>query len=278
MPKISIIIPCYNQAQYLPETLDSVLAQTFTDWECVIVNDGSQDDTEMIAKQYCTKDSRFIYVFQSNEGLASARNNGIHYSSGEFILPLDSDDKIGPSYIEKALRHFNNYPQTKLVYCKARRFGDIDEPWPLPPYNYNQLIWQNCIFCSAIYKRVDYDKTIGYNPNMKSGLEDWDFWLSLLDAKSEVYQLDEVLFYYRYHGVSMISNTIKDTNQLAIQIYKNHKEIYQPYANNLLLYKMEAISWKEDYDLLKKQFDSCHNSLAYRLGKTILKPFSFLFH
>ena len=77
-PLVSIIVPCYNQAQYLPETLDSVLAQTYPYWECIIVNDGSPDNTEEIAKHYCEKDSRFKYVYKENGGLSSARNVSLH--------------------------------------------------------------------------------------------------------------------------------------------------------------------------------------------------------
>lgn len=164
---ISIIVPCYNQAKYLPETLDSVLAQTYEDWECIIVNDGSPDNTEEVAKDYCDKDSRFKYAYKENGGLADARNFGIKASMGEYILPLDSDDKIAPTYIEKAIRYFELHTDTTLVYCKADRFDGKNEPWSLPEYNYENLLWGNSIFCSAIYRRADYDKTNGYNTNMK---------------------------------------------------------------------------------------------------------------
>ena len=91
---VSIIVPCYNYAALFREALDSVLAQTYDDWECIIVNDGSTDDTEEIALQYCQKDERFIYFYKENGGHSSARNYGIKKSKGEYILPLDPDDKI----------------------------------------------------------------------------------------------------------------------------------------------------------------------------------------
>lgn len=276
MPQISIIVPCYNQAQYLAETLDSVLAQTFLDWECVIVNDGSPDNTEQIAKLYCDKDSRFVYVFQQNAGLATARNSGINHSSGKYILPLDSDDKIGTTYIEKALHYFNDNPQTKLVYCKACRFGDIDEPWYLAPYSFDQLIWQNCIFCSAIYKRVDYERTIGYNPNMKNGWEDWDFWLSLLDAKSEVHQLDEVLFYYRYHGSSMISSAMDYKEKMWVQIYRNHEELYKDQIEKIVFLHNEASTFRAQYESTHSQLIRLQSSKAYRIGGFLIKPFKWI--
>ena len=96
---ISIIVPCYNQAHFLNEVLQSVLDQSYSNWECIIVNDGSPDNTEEIALVWCTKDKRFRYVKKENGGLSSARNAGITISQGEYILPLDADDKIYPSYL-----------------------------------------------------------------------------------------------------------------------------------------------------------------------------------
>ena len=91
MHKVSIIIPCYNQAEFLEETLGSVLKQTHTNWECLIVNDGSTDVTEKIAQQFISKDQRFKYFFKENGGLSSARNYGLDQSTGNYIQFLDSD-------------------------------------------------------------------------------------------------------------------------------------------------------------------------------------------
>ena len=100
---VSIIIPCYNQADYLPETLESIIQQTYPDWEAIIVNDGSPDNTEEIALQYTQKDSRFKYYKKENGGLSSARNYGIHRANGKYIIPLDSDDLIAPTFIEEGI-------------------------------------------------------------------------------------------------------------------------------------------------------------------------------
>ena len=108
-----------------------------------------------------------------------SRNNGIRSSNGKYILPLDSDDLIEPTYLEKAVNYHEENKDVKVVYCKADRFDQKRESWNLPEYKYEDDIWTNRIFCSAVYKRSDFDKTIGYNPNMKGGYEDWDFWLSL---------------------------------------------------------------------------------------------------
>ena len=269
MPKVSIIVPCYNQAKYLSDTLDSVLAQTHKDWECVIVNDGSPDNTEVVAKEYCQKDNRVKYIYQENQGLAMARNNGIKESSGEFILPLDSDDMIHETYLEKAISHFKNHPTTKLVYCKAKKFGFTNEYWDLPEYKYENLLWDNMIFCTAMYRRSDYDKTNGYNPNMKYGLEDWDFYLSLLNQNDIVYQINEVLFFYRVKEVSMITVHKQLGKESLITIYNNHKELYAPYIKNIIKMHNEA----QKKELLYQRILTSH---SYKLGYALLHPFNLL--
>ena len=91
---ISVIVPCYQQGEYLSETLNSVLNQTYPYWECIIVNDGSTDNTKEVAALFCQKDNRFHYIEKENQGPSIARNTGINASQGEFILPLDADDII----------------------------------------------------------------------------------------------------------------------------------------------------------------------------------------
>ena len=171
-PLVSVIVPCYKQAHFLPETLNAVLNQTYDNWECIIVDDGSPDNTVEVANSFASRDRRFKILSQENQGLAMARNNGIAASRGYFILPLDSDDMIDSTYLEKAVDYFKKRPDTKLVYCETDRFGQKEKCWNLPQYNYEDEIWRNCIFCSSVYKRTDYDNTVGYNPNMK-GLALW---------------------------------------------------------------------------------------------------------
>ena len=124
-------------------------------------------------------DCRFRYVYKDNGGLAEARNTGIKGAVGKYILPLDSDDIIADTYLEKSVDRFAHYPETKLVYCKADMFGAINEMWELGHYDYDRLLYSNHIFCSCVFRKCDYDKTAGYNKNMVYGWEDWDFLLSL---------------------------------------------------------------------------------------------------
>lgn len=204
-PKLSIIIPCYKQAQYLEEALQSVLEQTYMDWECIIVNDGSPDHTDEIAQKWVTKDTRFKYVFQENEGLSSARNAGIAVAVGEFILPLDADDKISKTYTNLAIIEFQKDNTLKVVYCKAEKFGEESGVWNLPTFSLHNLSRDNLIFCSALFRKRDWELAGGYDVKMFCGWEDWEFWIAILKNNGNVKCLDDICFYYRVKNTSMVT-------------------------------------------------------------------------
>lgn len=203
-PLASIIVPCYNQAQYLDECLQSVIEQTYQNWECIIVNDGSPDNTEEVAKKWLEKDSRFMYVYKENGGLSSARNFGILSARGEFILPLDADDKISIQYIELAIKEFNIDINLKVVYCKAEKFGIKTGKWVLPDFSLNRLAKDNMIFCSALYRKKDWELVGGYDTKMLYGFEDWEFWISILKNGGKVMCLENFGFFYRIKDGSMV--------------------------------------------------------------------------
>ncbi|MEL5894002.1 glycosyltransferase family A protein [Bacteroides sp. GD17] len=258
-PLVSVVVPCFNQSRYLTEALDSILHQTYSFWECIIVNDGSTDDTEKIAKAYCSMDERFVYLFQKNAGLCAARNVGIRKSHGKYILPLDSDDYIGEKYLELAIAALENDEDIKVVYCRAYFFGLKQGEWKLPDYSLERLLGRNCIFCSAFYRKVDFDKIGGYNINMKYGFEDWDFWLSLLQEGGKVYRIDDFLFYYRIRKGSMSrSFNIDKLRYLRRKIWENHINLYSRHY----LDPMECFEYVKVSD-----------SLEYKLGKILLSPF-----
>lgn len=254
---------------YMRDALDSVLASTFQDWECVIVNDGSKDETLQIAKEYEQRDERFLVVDIPNGGLANARNVGIRHSHGKYILPLDSDDKIGEKYIELSVSYLDQHPETKLVNCLCKYFGDFNEIKQMPSYNYDALLWQNLFLASSVYRREDYDKTVGYNTNMRHGHEDWDFWLSLLKPDDKVYRIPETLFFYRKHGVSMVSGTNKNLSETNRQLVLNHLDIYSPYFGDMIAWHNELQHYKWSYLALVK-------SPTYKLGNLILYPLKWI--
>ncbi|MCG9973023.1 glycosyltransferase family 2 protein [Christiangramia crocea] len=201
--KVSIIVPCYNHSRYLGEALESVLKQVYSNWECIIVDDGSTDNTEEIVRKFVTEDSRFQYFYKENQGLSSARNFGINKCEGSIILPLDADDKISVDYIENAITAFKDNPSIKVVYCLAEKFGKESGLWALKPFSLFNLSRMNMIFCSALFRKVEWEKAGGYDLNMKYGWEDWDFWISILKNGGSVKRLDFVGFYYRISDKNM---------------------------------------------------------------------------
>lgn len=212
---VTIIVPCYNQARFLEECLQSVLDQSYTNWECIIVNDGSPDDTAIVAQEWLTKDPRFNYVFKENGGLSSARNYGISNANGEYILPLDADDKIGKNYIALAMQSFQEDTSLKVVYCKAEKFGEEIGSWQLPLFSIFNLLRYNMIFCSAIYRKKDWELVDGYDINMVYGLEDWEFWVAILKNGGKVKQLEEVCFFYRVKKDSMARSMNLDQRKFS---------------------------------------------------------------
>ena len=153
MPTVSVIIPCYNQGQFLDEAVDSVLVQSFADFEIIIVNDGSTDDlTNRLLKTYAKEKTRVIAT--ANMGLAAARNNGIAVACGKYILPLDADDRIGTSYLEKAVAILDADSEVGIVYSKARLFGAVETDWLLPDYSLERMLVDNLIFCSAFFEET----------------------------------------------------------------------------------------------------------------------------
>lgn len=215
--KVSIIVPCYNQAEYLGEALQSVLEQTYANWECVIVNDGSTDQTEIVAKKWCDKDARFQYLFKENGGLSSARNFGIVSSTGTFILPLDADDRIAPNYVDMAIKSFKEDSFLKVVYCVAEKFGDVSGIWQLKPFSLLSLCTNNMIFCTAMYRKQDWDLVGGYDEKMLYGWEDWEFWIAILKNGGGVKRLDEVGFYYRIKSSSMLKLLNDDKRKYLLE-------------------------------------------------------------
>ena len=246
---ISIIVPCFNQAQYLDEALQSVLDQTYTNWECIIVNDGSPDHTEEVTLIWTAKDSRFKYLYKENGGLCSARNFGIENAKGEYILPLDADDKIAPDYVALAVKAFEDDNSLKVVYCKAEKFGDELKIWNLPTFSLYNLARQNMIFCSALFRKRDWELVGGFDIKMIYGWEDWEFWIALLKNGGNVQRIEEVGFYYRVKSDSML-NTIQEekANYLSDYLSVKHADFFVKYYGSFKKMKQELLQNKNEYE------------------------------
>lgn len=224
-PKISVIIPCYNQGGFIEETIDSVLASDFLDFEIIVVNDGSTDvkTNEILAG---LKKPNTTVIVQANRGPSAARNAGIKAARGEYFLPLDADDTIEPTYLRKALAVLEADPKLGFAYGDMRLFGDENFVRDLPEYDFWRLLWENQLPICSLVRRRAWEEAGGYNPNMAGGFEDWDFWIALGERGWFGRHIPETLFNYRRHGVTRDAGAMRRRRSLRAQIYRNHVAIY----------------------------------------------------
>jgi len=208
-----------------------------------VVDDGSTDrDTlEILENQKWPKTT---FIRTCNQGLAHARNNGIRVCGGKYILPLDADDKIGNTYLEKAVRVLEANESIGIVYCKAEFFGEATGAWELTAYRLSDILLDNMIFCSAMFRRSDWEKVNGYNPNMIYGWEDYDFWLSLIELGREVFCIPETLFFCRKRSSSLVTAMTREHYIYSYtQLFRNHSKLY---TDNI------AVLFEERLDLRAK--------------------------
>lgn len=243
MEKVSVIMPCYNDGKYIMEAIDSIVKQTYQNWELIIVDDGSDDEeTKRIINEI---QNPKIKVFHTEHlRPAGARNYGIQKAEGTYILPVDSDDRIHEEYMEKTVKMIESNPRIGVVYCKAELFGEKSGSWNLPDYSFKHMLLDNIVFVTALFYKSDWEKVGGFNTSMAQGMEDYDFWLSILGLEREICQIPEVLFYYRIKPVSRTTNfqdncvQVQNTYQ---QIYYNHKEFYQKHYDEYALVLRDAL-------------------------------------
>lgn len=267
MPKVSVIVPSYNLGEYLPETLESLLAQTFSDWECIIVENGSVDGSGAIAADFASRDGRFsLIALPSNEGVTSARNRGVLASSGEYILFLDADDLITPDYMARAVAALDQDPSLTLVYGEAERFG-AESSWDLPPFSMETMLARNCLYISCFLRRVHF---VPFDSSFTAGCEDWDFWLSVLEKVQEprVLRLEGLCFRYRTRRKSRNAG-VSDSDLKTIRraLWEKHKNLYSKYFCNPL----ETM----EYTRLERSFRKASRwSLAWKLRMLYRKLFA----
>jgi O-antigen biosynthesis protein len=226
MPRVSVVIPCFNQGNFVDEAIQSVLAQSFQDFEIIVVNDGSTERrTHTLLTQTTWQKTRILHT--ENQGLAAARNNGIRVAQGSYILPLDADDRISPTYIEQAVALLDQQPNLGIVYCRAWLFGHADTEWLLPEFSIEQMLLDNCIFCSALFRRQDWQEVGGYDISLRLGWEDYDFWLSLLELGRDVYRIPEILFSYRVAADSMVRARPRQHKvDTFARLFRKHQQLY----------------------------------------------------
>lgn len=239
MAKVSIVIPCYNDGKYLPEALASAKAQTYPDIEIIIVDDHSTDTaTKELLARLSSEGNRVMRTAPGKKGLPAARNTGIAAASGEYILPLDSDDKLHPEYAAKAVAVLDARPDVGICYCKARLFGLKHGPWRLPPYSWEAMLTGNMIFATAVFRKADWERVQGYDESLVHGFEDHAFWLHVLALGRGAVRLEEELFSYRIKPHSMIAAMAAEERSMlaAEDVFRSCEHIFRDNAHILFFY------------------------------------------
>lgn len=291
---ISIIVPCYNQAQYLNDCLQSVLDQTYANWECIIVNDGSTDITEEVAKRWVNKDARYKYVYKQNGGLSSARNKGIDICIGEYLIFLDADDIIEKEKLANQLNFLLSNPDLDLTYTSAKFFFNnnpqefkLDKSnignWTkvFSSKNYEELVeeiskWNIMVVCAPMIKKSIIEFIGDFDERLKS-LEDWDYWLRFLKVGGKLahHDFDNSFSLIRVNGNSMMSNLFNmKYNELIVRLKHYYAIVYtrKPINNNIAdLYKLKYCNGKvEIFKLFKLIWTSFNLKQSLILFKEVL--------
>ncbi len=227
---LSVIIPCYNQGEYLLDAIASVEDCFDAHLELIIINDGSTEPFTLEVLDYL-QNQGYPIIHQLNQGLAIARNVGIESSQGKYILPLDADNKIRRDYIIKSIDILDQFPRVGVVYGDVEFMGDRTGIWQVPDFDPTRLLQGNYIDACAIFRKTLWQDCGGYDPNIpdKLGFEDWDLWLSALEKGWEFYHIPEVLFDYRVRSNSMVTRCLIPENKEKLIRYlkSKHQILYQ---------------------------------------------------
>lgn len=218
--KISIVIPLYNQQEYVADAIESALEQK-GDVEVIVVNDGSTDHSGDVARQYPVK-----YIKQKNRGLATARNVGIAFSKGDYVLPLDADDILLENCTEQVLKAIEEH-RSDVIAPSFRMFGVNQGNIFLTSIpSIEEFKQANRLPYFSAFKRTLWEEVGGYNPNMKWGYEDWNFWLDVFKRHHSLCLLQEILVLYRTKEHSMIHDANAHASELWAQMRANHPDLW----------------------------------------------------
>lgn len=210
MPAVSVLMPCHNAAGTLLEALESLSSQTLADFEAIVVDDGSSDDTWSILREWAASDERFQIIYQPHEGIVSALSSGLGKCKGSFIARMDADDLSHPNRFALQVEYLEQHPDTCLVGCKVRGYppGEVGQGYSI------YLEWQNSLLSDEDIRREIFIESPFVHPSVMirkeylsrvggyqehGWAEDYDLWLRFYLAGAKFAKIDEVLFDWREH-------------------------------------------------------------------------------
>jgi len=266
---ISIIIPCYDDAKYIEQSVYSALNQTYPNKEIIVVDDGSNIETKVILRKLEPNITKLIT--QENQGQSTARNVGIEAAQGDYILVLDSDDYFEPQFCERAKVILTKYKEAKLVTCQARLLYDnglVDIHTPKGGMLADFLI-NNCALNASLFKKADWEQCGRYDQNMRQGFEDWEFFIRLLKNGGKAIVIPEPLYNYRKRKESMTTTANRNKYILLKYIYLKHKVLYRENFEKIITHLLEIAENNEKNELKRLR------SIDFIIGNFLLAPFRF---
>ncbi|MGZ4964121.1 MAG: glycosyltransferase family 2 protein, partial [Limisphaerales bacterium] len=266
MPKVTVVIPCYNHGRFLDKAVDSILAQTFVDYEIFVINDGSTDPFTIRKLETYKKPKTTVFT-KKNEHLSAARNFGISRSKSDYILTLDSDDYFGPTFLEKAVAIMNGEANVGIVTSWCQTFGVVKR---LVKHELKagvkDFLAHNPCHASCLFRRRCWEEAGGYDETMREGYEDWNFNIAVTKRGWHVHAIPEVLFFYRVGNVSMVTGSDRIRPKLMGRLVKNHIELYRENVETVIAEEEKQIQ------VLEQKLDATRGSIAHRVGRAITDP------
>ncbi|MCC4230164.1 glycosyltransferase family 2 protein [Zunongwangia profunda] len=268
-PKLSIIIPCFNDLKFIENAVKYANIQTYDNKEIIVVDDGSNLETKKVLKNLETKIDNLIT--QKNSGAGAARNTGIKEANGDFILVWDADDYFEPEFAIKAIEIFKKNNGVKVVTCWARWFKENNEHQIFKPSGgkLKDFLLHNAAIGTSMFKKKDWQIVGGYDEKM-SGFEDWEFYIRLHENGGHTMVIPEVLFHYRKKKNSRndYANSIK--YQLLEYIYIKHQNSYCENFQTFVKFFLQQSA------ILENTIRKRENSLDFKIGRIVLKPIRFI--
>lgn len=223
--RVAIVVPCYNHGLFLPEAIGSVLAQTYSQLEAIVVDDGSTDDSAEVAEALVRESGgRVRLLRKENGGLPSARNAGVAAAGAEYVLPLDADDRLAADFVERCVAALDARPDASIAYGDQQNFGEDTTFHPHPDYDFWSLTRRNHIGVASLFRRRAWEEVGGYAP--LDSYEDWDFWIACGERGHAGLHVPGAVFHYRVRAGSMFDEATKRDQRLKAQIVLNHPGLY----------------------------------------------------
>jgi glycosyltransferase involved in cell wall biosynthesis len=271
-PLVSIVIPCYNDAQFIEQSVASALKQTYKNKEVIVVDDGSNTETKVVLQKLAPKITKL--VTQENSGQSTARNAGIAIASGSFILTLDSDDYFEYSFCEKAIDLFLRENETKIVSCYANLLFEDGSSRLYKPKGgaIKEFMYANRALGTAMFRKEDWSRCGGYDEAMRSGFEDWEFFIRLLKDGGNTAIINESLYNYRKRNDSTTNKANRIKYEILNYIYNKNSDLYKNDYEKFVKHLLTLVEKEE------KEKNKNLNRIEFRLGYFLLRPVRFFKH